>query len=326
MQKQDVPLANTWKGLNRLVNPSLLDETESPDTVDTAPDNQVLGLLGPRRGMTKVFNRSYTIMGLAVFNLPWGRFRSVATNNGTWEAISTPWPTFITPTPVPTIINNQDFINNYIANDSFNLDTRGGGVIADAALGPDYWRMGRETADFSYAKTTGVGSGFNCRNFCRFTKITNAGKIMVTQAINGLHTAGLLGKNVQFGFTIRSSAARNMRFMWIKNTGTEDVVSPLVAAWGGASVDPTLNAGFTSMGVATFAVTTGITNWVYTLAALPTCANLILAIFSDTQFAANAYIDLCRTYLVVDTDTTAKTWEPMQSGLELARQTYEPEV
>ncbi len=96
---QDVPLGNNWQGLNRRTAKHLLTEGESPDTLDAGLFNDTYGLLGPRRGRVQVYNRTTRIVGVVPLNIPEGRFRIVATTNGTVHAEPVPWPAPLTPGP-----------------------------------------------------------------------------------------------------------------------------------------------------------------------------------------------------------------------------------
>lgn len=97
MAGNDLMLAGLWKGLNRRVAPYLLPESQSPDTTDAGSDLNVIGLLGPRKGRTRIFNRAFNIMGVGSANFPWGRQRVVVTDDGTWENFAVPWPAALTP-------------------------------------------------------------------------------------------------------------------------------------------------------------------------------------------------------------------------------------
>lgn len=89
---EDTPLANGWQGLNRAIAPHLLPPSNSPDTTDAAPSLEAQGLLGPRPGNLMVTNKSYDILGVVPMNFPWGRYRTIATADGTWSNAATPWP------------------------------------------------------------------------------------------------------------------------------------------------------------------------------------------------------------------------------------------
>ena len=98
----DLAIANVWKGLNRRIAPHLLDETESPDTVDADNTDGQLGILGPRKGRARVHACADLILGLVGFSAPWGRQRICCTADGAWTPEDIPWPAPIVP-PVPDI-------------------------------------------------------------------------------------------------------------------------------------------------------------------------------------------------------------------------------
>lgn len=89
-----------WKGLNKAVSPHLLSPGESSDTFDAGTTGDVSGILGPRKGRTTRYTASSRIMGLIPCNFPWGRYRIVLTDDGTWAGLPVPWPAASTPTPL----------------------------------------------------------------------------------------------------------------------------------------------------------------------------------------------------------------------------------
>ena len=66
------PLAGSWLGINRLAAPHLLGENESPDTVNTAPKNGRVGLLGPRAGRKKLSLTAFAnrVVGILPYSPP----------------------------------------------------------------------------------------------------------------------------------------------------------------------------------------------------------------------------------------------------------------
>ena len=69
---QAVPAGGQWLGLNRLAAPHLLPESESPDTVNTAPKNGRVGLLGPRPGRKKISLTAFAnrVVGILPYSPP----------------------------------------------------------------------------------------------------------------------------------------------------------------------------------------------------------------------------------------------------------------
>jgi hypothetical protein len=78
------PLASRWRGLNLRVAPHLLEEGESPETVNTAHKSDKVGVLGARRGRAKMSNTAYSgnVVGLIPFTFKGTQRLLVATDDG----------------------------------------------------------------------------------------------------------------------------------------------------------------------------------------------------------------------------------------------------
>lgn len=96
---QEAPLATAWQGINRLLAPHLLGETESPDTTDAAQYGNQLGILGPRGGRKRVANRTYNLQGVLFGNFPFAKQRVYADANGDWTPVTVPAGTPLTNLP-----------------------------------------------------------------------------------------------------------------------------------------------------------------------------------------------------------------------------------
>lgn len=100
--RQVVPLAANFAGLNRMVSPQNLPESQSPDTTDARSSNLRMGALGPRNGRKKIFsrttdtnslNRSYLpFTGMGVLNSSYGKYRVLSDAGGSWVTTVIPWP------------------------------------------------------------------------------------------------------------------------------------------------------------------------------------------------------------------------------------------
>ncbi len=99
----EVPLGLRWNGLNRRQAPFLLDETQSPNTVDA--DNYTH--LQPRNGRNRIADFGLNIMGVVACNLPWGKFNIVATKDGTFQ------PQVLTSPSIMPVVHNENY--SYLA-------------------------------------------------------------------------------------------------------------------------------------------------------------------------------------------------------------------
>lgn len=99
-----VTLSAQFRGLNRSVSPQLLPVSESPDTTDCRLTGKVMGKLGQRLGRARAGAYTYSLLGLGMLNVPFGRFNITADANGDWTAAAVAWGGVTPATPtVPTI-------------------------------------------------------------------------------------------------------------------------------------------------------------------------------------------------------------------------------
>lgn len=82
-EAQPVLIARAFKGVNRIIAPHMLDETQSPDAADCGPSSDVGLLLSPRRGRKPIQSLSFPIRGVVPLNLPWVKLQLVALADGT---------------------------------------------------------------------------------------------------------------------------------------------------------------------------------------------------------------------------------------------------
>jgi hypothetical protein len=87
MPDQEMPLASGWQGVNRVTAPYLLPPSLSPDTYNAAPDLDVEGRIGPRRGRSRILKVANNIIGMVPFSVPWGNYNLVAMDDGTVQPI-----------------------------------------------------------------------------------------------------------------------------------------------------------------------------------------------------------------------------------------------
>lgn len=105
MPAQIIPLASSFAGLNRMVSPQNLPESQSPDTTDARSVGLRAGALGPRNGRTKIISRTtdaygnfagsrpyYPYVGMGVLNAVFGKFRVLCSADGIWHSQLILWP------------------------------------------------------------------------------------------------------------------------------------------------------------------------------------------------------------------------------------------
>lgn len=222
--------------------------------------------------------------------------------------------------------------NNELTNPGFNFaqlqDPTVATLIADNQVGPDAWKCTRETADMTYQRVSNaLLAGYNSRFSGRFTKTVAAGKMMVYQPLESLITHNYSNNVGVFTVHLNLSVARRMRMGFIVfNGGSLNPVVPApVAAWNGAGVTPTLNAGFFYL--ANFQlnggapIAAGLSAWDVVTGVLPSFnVNDVLCVFvcTDEAFAAGDFFDLFETSL--DQANSGRfTWKALDVADDIGR-------
>lgn len=220
---------------------------------------------------------------------------------------------------------------NYAINGGFNFAQRQAPgtftTIADKGYGPDQWWVTRENADVQYQRADGTGeSGITSKFFGAFKKITNTGKFLVCQPLEGFVTIPLRSKQVVFAIKMKASASKTIRMaiLELQNAGTMDAPpATLVTAFGSNGVDPTLG---TNVAIITSAESKSVTTAWQTFSVIKTVPsnskNLFLAIWSDSQFAANDTLSVAEADFFPGAATRAWLERPLQQELALCRYYY----
>lgn len=217
--------------------------------------------------------------------------------------------------------------NNQLTNPGFNFvqlyDATIANVIADNAVGPDAWKVTRETADVTYQRLSNAGlAGYESPNRGRFTKTVAAGKVMVYQPLESLITLAFENQTPTLTINFNLSAINPMRIGFFKYTGgaPNSVVPPPVAAWNGAGVMPTLNAGFTLIGSIVVPSGVGQSAWTVAFGVGALGANDILCAFAvtDNPMAAGDFVDIYQVEL--DAQGGGRfVWKPLSAVEDIAR-------
>lgn len=200
-------------------------------------------------------------------------------------------------------------------------------TISNDTYSADRWRISRENADLQYNRNDATGeSGLTSKNYGTFKKITNTGKLMVYQIIEGRNSVPLRGKTVIFQAKLKASASKTVRMAIIQLTssGTMDTIpATFVSSWGANSTDPTLGTNLSIITAAqSKAVTTSWQNFSVSVDVPSNSNNIVVAIWSDSQFAANDTLSIAEAGLFVGNVT--QLWIPRfyQQELTLCRRFY----
>ena len=219
-------------------------------------------------------------------------------------------------------VQTQTGMRNRLINGQFSIDQRNAGVdtvVADAAYGPDRWKMlGEDSLGKLKAKDTTVGGGrFNLALTC----VTVNKKYGVIQFIEGINCKDLRGKTVILTANLSVSNTRlgNIKMGIIEWTSTEDsLTSDPISTWNGDGTTPTLATNFTFKNTpANLNVTTTPTAYSVTATLGTTFTNLAVFIWNDDQaYTASDIVYI--TDVQLETGSLATPFEMRPFGVELA--------
>ncbi|MCI0550512.1 MAG: hypothetical protein L0287_06130 [Anaerolineae bacterium] len=216
------------------------------------------------------------------------------------------------------------FNNNYLINGEFRFAQRQTPgtltTFTQDKYSADRWRISRENADLQYQRVDGLAEvGLTSQYFGTWKKITNAGKCMVYQIIEGANSVPLRGKEITFQVKMKASAPKTIRMAIIElqNAGTIDTIpATFITAWGASGVDPTLGANLAIItGAESKAVTTAMQVFSVTVTVPANSKNLICAVWSNSQFSVNDTLSLAEAGLYVS--ATISPWVPRSFQQEL---------
>lgn len=206
---------------------------------------------------------------------------------------------------------------NYLINGGFDFAQRQTPgtltTIANEAYSADRWRIGRGAADLQYQRGDGTAeTGLTSRYFGTFKKITNTGKLMVLQIIEGANCVALRGKTVIFQCQMKASGSKTMRMAVIElqNAGTIDTIpATFVTSWNSNTVDPSLGSNLAIITAAqSKSVTTSWQQFSVSVTVPSNSKNIIVAIWSDSGFAANDTVSVAEAGLYIG--NAALPWGP----------------
>lgn len=193
-------------------------------------------------------------------------------------------------------------------------------TISNNAYSADRWKILRENADLQYQRNDATGeTGLTSLYYGRYKKITNAGKFMVLQIIEGANSVSLRSKTVIFQVKMKASSAKTIRMaiLELQTGGTIDTMPATpVSAWNVDSTDPTLGTNLAIVtGVESKSVTTTWENFSISVTVPATSKNVICAVWSDADFAANDTLDMAEAGLFLGASLLA--WSPRLIEVEL---------
>lgn len=226
--------------------------------------------------------------------------------------------------------------------------TNMGTVAGRRNYGPDGWFSVCETSLVQYARVdtdTSPETALSGRYYGRFVKTTNAGKLLVCQAVESIDCQHVRGSQVRVQVKLKASASVTWRLglVQLASAGTADTFLPppadthasgtFITAWNGSGTDPTLNATQNYVYIApdasntdnttvsgnalTCSVTTTWQRFGGTFTVPTDCHNLIVVLWSNAQMAASDEIKMAEVSMCLGTDIAV--WAPQAWSSELLR-------
>jgi hypothetical protein len=205
----------------------------------------------------------------------------------------------------------------------------------------DRWFISNENTSVTAARVdteTSKEAGIGTRFYGQFVKITTTGKMLVGQALGATSIMNLRGNTVRLQFNIKASTALTLRIGLIQlaAAGTVDTIpinaGTFVTAWGANATDPTLGSnlayitpnansadgGVISGNAMNCAATTSWKRFSCTFSPPNDCHNLIIAIWTDSQFTAAQSFSISEVGLYEGPEIRTN-FVPYASILELLR-------
>jgi hypothetical protein len=228
--------------------------------------------------------------------------------------------------------NHGSSVGGGAAVDSVNLLTNGGfdfaqrqppgtlTTIADNAYSADRWKVTRENADVQYQRADATGeTSLTSLYYGTYKKITNAGKFVVFQAVEGFNSVPMRDKILVWQLKMKASSAKTIRMaiLELQNAGTLDSIpATFVSAFGVDSTDPTFGTNVAIItGAESKSVTTSWQSFSVSVTVPSNSKNLIAAFWTDADFSANDTLSVAEAMLT--RGSTVREWQPRPYPTEL---------
>lgn len=199
----------------------------------------------------------------------------------------------------------------------------------------DRWSITNENASVQYARVdiaSAPETGVSARYQGRFKKITNPGKMVIAQVVEGVDSMPCRSKTVRLQvrakYAVASSMTIRIGLLYLTSAGTTDSIpATFVSAFGAAGVDPTWGTNLTALtpvtvdnatisGAGATCVLTSIwARYGATFSVPATAKNLVAVIWTNGLPAANDELFLTEASLTVGAEIVEWAPEPVQVGL-----------
>jgi hypothetical protein len=211
---------------------------------------------------------------------------------------------------------------NFLINGGFDFAQRQAPgtqtTIATDKYSADRWRTSSQSASLQYLRqvngSTSYSNGY-------FQQITNAGKFMIYQIVEGICSYSLRSDTVTFSIRLAGSVSKTIRMgiIELNSSGTVDTIpATFVTSWNANSSDPTLGANLAYIGTpVSQSVTTLLSQFSISVTLPSTSKNFIVAVWTDSQFSANDILYTAEAGLYLGNIPTP-TWNPRPISEEFA--------
>lgn len=225
-------------------------------------------------------------------------------------------------------------VGNALINGGFDLAQRQTPgtltTITDQKYSADRWRTTRENADLQYQRNDATGeSGLTSKYYGLFKKITNTGKFLFCQIVEGVNSVPLRGKSVTFQAKMKASTATTVRMavLELQTAGTIDTIpATLVSAFGANGVDPTFGTNVAIItGAQSKSLTTSWATFSVSVTVPATSKNVIVAVWTNSQVVANTTVSVAEAGLYINDSGAEVAWlpRPMQQEVALCQRFFE---
>ncbi len=223
-------------------------------------------------------------------------------------------------------------LKNYLINGGFNFAQRQTPgtltTITDNKYSADRWRVTRENTDVQYARVDATGeAGLTSKWYGQYKKITTTGKFHICQIVEGVNSVPLRSKTIIFQCQMKASAAKTIRMavLELQNAGTMDTIpATLVTAFGANGTDPTLGTNVAIItGAQSKSVTTSWQTFSVSVTVPSNSKNIICALWTDSQFAANDILNIAEAGLYVSASAQAWIPVPIQADFAMCQRYFE---
>ena len=228
--------------------------------------------------------------------------------------------------------NVTNELYNYLINGGFPLAERQAPgtltTIVDKKYGADRWQVSAENSSWQYQRLDATGiSGLNSKYYGAWKKITNTGKGIFCQKIEGINCIPLHGKTITFKIKLAASSSKTIKIalLELQNAASIDTYpAALASSFGANTVNPTWGTNVAVIGsVASCSVTTSISSF-YVTGTVPTNSKgVAVAIWTDSQFAANDILYTAEAAVIISSAPHAWKERLLAEEKILAQRYYE---